>query len=191
MKVRSLINVSLLIAAILLLIFGTRSLYQEGQSIEVVVPARQQELLEKQILKRRLDDLRATLGQITEEAKRIEEIIPEEPNIPEMIVSFEEIALRNGMILRNIEFGESVSQSDLQFFNGGGSAAPSVEYVMIQIKFGLSGSYEALEGLLRDMERNLRLIDVSSVSITPAGDEQGGIINSFEFSLQATIYHLK
>jgi len=104
-------------------------------------------------LKRYLKDLEKLendLGKIKEEDyQKLDLVIPKEINIPKIYLELEELAKTHGFTLKRVETGE---------VKGG----------VINIYLEISGgNYEQFKDFLGALERNVRLMDVTSIKFSP------------------------
>jgi len=106
------------------------------------------------------DELLATLNSIPKEKiDRLAEMIPPASDKETLLVNFERAAAANNMVLKKIDFSEDQSRVTPRVLAGPREpAVPSLKY-----GFSVSGTYESLRFLIKALERNLRIIDVTSI----------------------------
>lgn len=137
------------------------------------------ELRDKQALVEKIEGLEAQFREVKDAAEKVAEIVPPEPNIPALLVELPALALRYGMSLNNITFlvppeGRASDASGAQ-----GAVSP---YRALQVTMSLKGTYETLKLWLRAVEKDLRLMDVSSVAFSGGGETRG--VSDYDISLQ-------
>lgn len=105
---------------------------------------------------------------------RFASMVPDKKGVPEILSSIQALATQNGLQLSTIALSESSN--------------PGVAGYQTQlIDLGLSGGYLAFKSFLIAIERNIRLIDITSISASPTS-ENSPIIN---FSVKGNAYYLK
>lgn len=108
--------------------------------------------------------------------KKLSSIVPNKKSVAEVVSTLENIASRNGMQLT----GETISEQK------GDDSAP---YSSILIDVALSGSYTSLAGMLQSLEKNLRLMDVASIDVSPGTSANGAAF--LNFRVKITAYFIK
>jgi len=111
----------------------------------------------------------------------VEEALPSEPGIPELLEALSTIAETHRIQLSNIQFSaprDSVS--------GGSVAARGTPVQSIEIAMNLSSpSYASTRRYLDAIERNLRLFDIQTISVAPGQGESGQV-----YTIQMRTYML-
>ena len=129
-------------------------------------------------------DIKETLKKLEnykEETERIESAIPDDPSIPELFNFIQSESRYNGLILTNIQADRIVVAE----------TNPDMEKALISVS--LSGAYPSIKNFLSSLHRNVRLIGVDSVSLTPVIEEKEGEEKkiSFNFNLILKAYSQK
>lgn len=137
---------------------------------------------------RRLQSLRDDLLEKRKEisnadVRRLEKLIPESADNVKLILEFEQISNRYNLELEAASASkEEGSEESSQSFD-----IETNDYGIITLDFSINGQYDDFLSFLRDIEKNLRITDVRSLSITPpAGDD-----SNFGFSITVDTYWLK
>jgi len=138
------------------------------------------------------------------EETKIMNALPEEGDLPGLLVQLEALASRNGLILNSINFiyPEKSIQSAMPAYgyDGEESAAISASGSKAQssslanaktltIDIGLSGNFTALRNFLREIENNLRLTDVDNISFSSASAGQEITGSSGKLSIKLMVYY--
>ncbi|MDP4001751.1 MAG: type 4a pilus biogenesis protein PilO [bacterium] len=105
---------------------------------------------------------------------RFASMVPEKKGVPELLSSIQALATQNGLQLTTIALSEN-------------SNPGAADYQTQSIDLGLNGGYLAFKSFLMALERNIRLIDIISISASPTS-EDSPIIN---FSIKGNAYYLK
>jgi Tfp pilus assembly protein PilO len=96
-----------------------------------------------------------------EDLKKIDDALPETPNLGKLVYYFQKAASENGMVLGNLSLSSSPS---------GGSSSGGIKQVIFALH--LVGSYKSLGGLIASLERSSRIFEVTSISFGGAGTSQ-------------------
>jgi hypothetical protein len=106
------------------------------------------------------------------------------------------VALRHGFSLRNIKATASNSnkaapttpqlQDSGRAVGGAGSSIPTPVLDTVNVSFNVTSSYQQFIDLLRDLEANLRIMDV-----THLGVGVGTAPGSYDFSVELKTYWLR
>lgn len=115
-----------------------------------------------------------------ENVDRINKMVPSSAEPMKLVVQFDEMMRKNGLVLKNIDTRDIVTKNSAPVSKNKGVVP---ELIALSIK--TQGSYDSFYSFIRDLEKSLRLIDVNSVKITPAGQD------SYDFSVEAVSYWRK
>lgn len=92
----------------------------------------------------------------TEDVERISTMIPDSIDTVRLIIDIDALATRYGMSLNNISIG---SPDD-----AAAGIGPSGDiYGKLELSFSVASTYDRFRAFLGDLERSLRIIDVSSI----------------------------
>ncbi|KKU93470.1 MAG: hypothetical protein UY24_C0022G0007 [Parcubacteria group bacterium GW2011_GWA1_48_11b] len=105
---------------------------------------------------------------------KLSSVIPNKKSVAELVSTMENIASRNGMQLT----GGTISEQ---------SAEAGKQYGMLLLDFNFSGNYLSLDGLLNNIEKNLRLLDVAFIDISPSSF---GASSLLDFRVRINAYFL-
>jgi len=143
---------------------------------------------EKTLKEKQLTDLHSVVVNIDELSAKYEKskadldklslAIPSEPQLPELLIQFEDIIKSNGMIINNVEFADEGTST-----RGETSIKGSVR--IIRVKLATEGSYSNFKNLLNGIEHNIRLMDVTSM-----GFSRGGADANIKFDVVLDTYYL-
>lgn len=143
---------------------------------------------EKISKEKQLTDLRSTVANIDELSAKYEKsktdlnklslAIPSEQQLPELLIQFEDVIKSNSMIINNVEFTDEGASTGNEFSKTG-------NVKIIQTKLAIEGSYSNFKNLLNDIERNIRLMDVTSINFS-----RGGADTNTKFDVVLNTYYL-
>lgn len=114
-----------------------------------------------------------------DDAERVRKAVPSTAESMAFVVMMDNIASRNSLAMKNIEIKEPTSDVGFGDTTGGGGSRVA-ETMPFSVR--LSGSYESFYRFLKDLEKSLRIVDVSSVKLSSASS------GSFDFSVEGSAY---
>lgn len=110
-----------------------------------------------------------------ETLNKLEYIVPGEQEVPNLIVQLEAIAAKGGLILGEIGFPTEDKNT-----------VTNQDYKSSTININLTGNYASFERFLSAIEENIRLMDVESITFTPAESEG---VSLFNFEVVFKVYY--
>ena len=110
--------------------------------------------------------------------EKLRSIAPNTAATSRVLVDFEGLAQRNGILLERVEFPSTANQSTAEL-----QVPVSGLYTPIQVTMAIRGGYESLRAFLIDLEHNLRLVDLTNVSFRDVSDKV------FPASISSKIYY--
>lgn len=121
---------------------------------------------------------------VLEERKKIGDILPQDRDIPGLLVQLEAISSENGLVLEAVNFVEEKPK----IFLGEGEVLVT-EYKTLDVSLDLLGSYKAFKSFIKAVEENIRLMDI--VSSDFAGEGEGGTVasNILSFNVKLKTYY--
>lgn len=112
-----------------------------------------------------------------ENLKKLEKFLPQNVDNIRLILEIEQIAAPYGMVLSDVKYntvenetGEAERSSGIKVGLGGKQA--SKDYGVFDLEFSTSGKYNDFINFTRDLENNLRIVDISSVEFSSAAVPQ-------------------
>ena len=141
-----------------------------------------------------------------EELERLLSILPKEEELPSLLIQLEALATGNGLIMESVDFSEIAQTSETapprpspelqnvfpQSQETSGKSASlnpqevqSALYKILAVRLKLSGGYGAFKNYLQAVEKNLRLMDVSSLDLNTSS----GTAQNFAFSVNLQVYY--
>lgn len=150
--------------------------------------AQYQEALDKsEELQQVRDRLNATYRTFTlDDLDRLFAVLPDSQDHIRLALNIDTIAKQNGVSISTLTLGtgESDTSSQEDEDDNGNDQLLQLESEVIQ--FSVVGSYASLIGFLQDLEKNLRIVDITEFTFE-AADEEG----EPSYSLGLRIYWLK
>ncbi len=109
---------------------------------------------------------------------KLETLLPENVDNVRLILEIGQIASPYGMVLKDVKYntttdtGATAPQGSA--VRGGLNAtAPSKNYGTFDLEFSTSGSYDNFINFTKDLESNLRIVDISSISFSSDNSNSG------------------
>jgi len=154
-----------------------------------------------------------------DQADKVRMALPSREDLPELIAEITALASKNGLLLGNLSFttGAATSQVPVASMSNGSagtaqsatptfsetaspdaesidaqsqaSAGPTLSYSTV-IKLSLTGSYDSFKNFLKDVENDLRLLDLRDLGIKPQSDSSGLPNGFFGYELSLETYFL-
>jgi Tfp pilus assembly protein PilO len=121
--------------------------------------------------------------------KRLEKLLPDNVDNIRLIIEIDFVAARYNMILKNVQISAptATAPSDI---SGQILLAETASYGKTQLSFEVTGSYEMYRSFIKDLEKSLRVLDITGISFTP-GQEQKDIFNMYSFKTTLQTYWLQ
>lgn len=178
----------------------TDPIYADVRNLKTEVTTYNTALSNSTELQKTRDSLIEIYKNVTNEDKNnLEHFLPNTiGNIP-LILEIEKIANLYGMPIKDIKFEtksleEGIVNKDTTVI---AEKAPVdyLPYGVFPMEFVIEGKYDTFVSFLKDLERNLRLVDVKSISFAvpaaPTGNTSTINPNIYSFTLKIEIYWLK
>lgn len=193
-------SILFLIISILLFFIFIDPFYGEVKQLRTDVATYNTALDNSTELQKTRDSLIDTLKGVTQEDKdRLEHFLPSTIGNIELILEIEKIANLHGMPIGNIKFDTKSLEKQ------GGSSSDNVvvaesdpadylPYGIFPMDFVIEGKYDTFVSFMKDLEHNLRLVDVKSISFdVPEKSNAIGAAdpNIYTYTLQVQTYWLK
>jgi Tfp pilus assembly protein PilO len=155
-------------------------------------------------LQKTRDNLVDTYKHIVKEDKdRLERFLPNTVNNIRFILELERIANLHSMSIKNIKFDSVKTQEAKSNTINPSSTAPAgktvvtasdpsamLPYGVFPVEFSTDANYDTFALFLKDLEHNLRLVDIKSVSFA-VPDKAGTNPSIYTYTLKVETYWLK
>lgn len=192
---------SLIISGILLFTIA-KPLYQEVSVIKTQIKGYEVALENFNNLIKKRDALIESYRNISDEDKnRVEKFLPKVTSNLRFILEIEKIANNYKLPLTDIKFTEPSPQDSsatvkTSVSNPTSTIEDSKPYAIFPVEFTLESKYDTFAEFLYEIEHNLRLVDINSISFeaSSAVDEKTGLkndINVFKFKIKIETYGIK
>jgi hypothetical protein len=193
-----------IVLSIVLFLLVVNPLYGEMQALQNDVATYNLALNNSKDLQERRDTLLRTYRDISQEDKdRLDHFLPNTVNNIKFILEVEQVANLHNMPIKNIKFDPQKTEASAQGTATGPAAGTAIAsgvsesrpYGVFPIEFVTEGNYGTFVDFLKDLEHNLRLVDVKSIGFTvpppllKAGT--GPDPSVFTYTLKVDTYWLK
>lgn len=122
-----------------------------------------------------------------EDVQRLKKVIPVEYNPIKLTADLNAIALRQGMVIREVTFVDKEGGSN----TGDGSivdAPPETLYKVVGVSFSTEGQYKNFTALLADLEKNLQILDIRAIDIATKSQADNISVPMLDFRITLDTY---
>lgn len=176
-----------------LFLMFTNPLYEDISALRVEVSAYNDALDNSKMLENERDKLTAKYNSIDPtNLTKLERMMPENVDNIRLILEIEQIAAPYGMALQDVKYNvidpnEAMLATGIQ---GAGAAKPTPkDYGVFDLEFSTVGSYNNFINFTKDLESNLRIVDISSVVFS--SEESGLSANGKSSTSEIYKYNFK
>ena len=150
--------------------------YNGISDLDVAVKEREDLLNSRNTIIANIKNLNKEYQKRIPEIAKLSAIVPSKKSIAEILSAVNDVSAKNGIELTSSAIiGQKTSDADVSPYN------------LLSLEMGLNGSYPGLTNFLKSLERNLRLVDITSVDAV-AGL---GTISTLNFVVKGNAYYLK
>lgn len=189
-----------LIPILLIIISGTGFFmlvspkYEEIKILKQEVDAYDNALANSKVLTDERDKLATKYNNINKsDLERLNKLLPDNIDNIRMILEIEKLALYYGMYLKDIKYDDKKeNEENVEVQAGVQNNNFNSEYGSWDLEFTTEGSYGNFISLLKDIEKNLRLVDIVSVDFV-SSDLSGSKKDSdnYKYIIKIRTYWLK
>ena len=133
---------------------------------------------------------------------KIQKLLPDNVDNIRLILEIEQIALPYGMVLKNVKYNATpttnatTGTSAGAVIPGGVTAAQSSskDYGIFDLEFSTSGTYDNFINFTKDLESNLRIVDISSIAFSSDTNTNANtkiISEVYQYDFKIKTYYLK
>jgi Tfp pilus assembly protein PilO len=183
---RNLFSIIVIVAAIASFVLVVQPQYQEIQDLQRKSDDLEQVLANARRLQSIRDDLLDKRNNMSNsDLARLEKMVPENVDNVKLILELQNIANQYNLEIQTARTDREGEDEEGQNAQPTFVDVDSRDYGIIALDFNITGTYFDFLAFLRDIERNLRITDVRSLSF--AGGETG----TYSFQLTLETYWLK
>lgn len=157
---KNIIPIILILASIGLFVFFTNDKYQVIKTLQTDITSYDKALgKSKDVLKKR-GELQAKYAQFaTSDLDALKKLLPDHVDNVQLILDMNGIARKHNMSISKIKISDDISTAKSTQLGPQSSL-----YSSILVSFRTKASYTDFVGFLKDLERGLRLVDITSLS---------------------------
>mgnify|MGYP000886341425 CR=1 FL=1 len=126
--------------------------------------------------------------------EKLEKLLPDSVDNIRLILEIEKIASPYGMVLKEVKYDSVAKDSaDSTVVQAGSSNANlnSKEYGLWNLSFSTEGSYANFLNFIRDLESNLRIVDIASIQFSSVDNPLLSKADTYKYSFKIKTYWLK
>ncbi len=175
----------------------TKILYDETLGLRAQVASYDEALNNSKMLENERDKLTKKYNTISEDnLVRIQKFLPDNVDNIRLILEIEKIATPYGMALRDVKYDttkqDTATKSGTVVQSGGsGSSSLNKEYGTWNLEFSTEGSYNNFLNFVRDLENNLRIVDIASIQFSSQVPVKFPFSESYKYAFKIKTYWLK
>src|SRR3989344_2896095 len=165
--------------AIAIVLFWALALpfYYRISDLDTAIKEREDLLKSRNTIIANIKELNKEYQKRIPEIAKLSAIVPSKKSIAEVLSAIDDVSAKNGIqLFSSAIIGQKTSDTDANPYN------------LLSLEMGLSGSYLGLTNFLRSLERNLRLVDITSVDAATAA---AGNTSTLNFVVKGNAYYLK
>ena len=134
---------------------------------------------------------------------KLGKFLPDSVSNIRLILEIEQIAAPYGMTLKDVKYNTDSkadnknNQTSPGVVQGGVVAEDKRDYGIFELEFTTTGTYDNFINFTKDLEKNLRIVDISTIEFTSdAGSLRGvspkiGGVDSYDYKFKIKTYWLK
>jgi Tfp pilus assembly protein PilO len=161
----------LIIISITLFFSFTNPLYNDISSLKTEVTSYNEALDNSKALENERDKLTAKYNAISpDNLMKLQKLLPDNVDNIRLILEIEQIALPYGMALKDVKYNVTNTNTTTPATGvvqgGGATDLSNKDYGIFDLEFSVSGSYDNFINFTKDLESNLRIVDISSIDFS-------------------------
>jgi Tfp pilus assembly protein PilO len=176
----------------------TRPFYENISALRLEAASYNEALANSKALENERDKLTAKYNSISaENLMKVQKLLPDNIDNIRLILEIEKIASPYGMVLKDVRYdtnepAKSAASTAGGVQGGGLPAGPQKDYGVWNLAFSTSGTYSNFLNFSRDLESNLRIVDIASVSFSSADtDLKTNPTGVYKYDFKIKTYWLK
>ena len=176
----------------------TSPLYSDIQALRETSASYDQALTNSKDLEKERDKLTQVYNSIEpENLNKLQKLLPDNVDNIRLILEIEKIAAPYGMVLRDVKYDTdktSATEASAPIQGGDTTQIAHKEYGVWSLGFSTNGTYNNFMSFIKDLESNLRIVDISSISFS--SDIGGAGLNpafkeAYKYDFKIKTYWLK
>ena len=190
--------ISFIVSLILIFVF-VFPLFSSARAIYSDLTQKRQEIEKLKELSGKIGKIEQDYDSISEAIEKVLLALPEEKDLPQLLVQFEKIAVNNGLLLESIEFGEISKKEESDFIRSiedyetlNQSKKMLSTFPNSSVLLKVVGSYSAFKNYISALEKNVRSMDIYSIQFSFSESGMRSLFSDsgiFEFNLGINVYY--
>lgn len=190
--------ISFIVSLILIFVF-VFPLFSSAREIYSDLNQKRQEIEKLKELSGKIGKIEQDYDSISEAVEKVLLALPEEKDLPQLLVQFEKIAVNNGLLLESIEFGEISKKEESDFIRSiedyetlNQSKKMLSTFPNSSVLLKVVGSYSAFKNYISALEKNVRSMDIYSIQFSFSESGMRSLFSDsgiFEFDLGINVYY--
>lgn len=185
---KNIVSIILIVAAIGLFSYYIDPTYKEIGTLR----AQEAEFAEALENTEKVQDLRNELQTkynsfSQEDHERLTKLLPDSVDNVRLIIEIDAIASRHNMEFENVQTSDTRPRSAPTAVAGAIGAEAERPYAAATLSFTIAGAYGDFLNFLQDLERSLRIMDMTNVDVTPDTNDS----SEYTYKIQLRTYWLK
>lgn len=193
---RNIFAILLILASIGIYYGYTKNAWAEIKSIKVQKAELDQTLEKADQLEEKKQEINAKINSFGQEDKaRLNKMIPDNADNVRLIIDIQNIAETSGLILKDIKINDSseegqtsneAAQTAFNQTDGTFDGESNQTYNSVKLSFSVTSTYQNYVDFIKKLEKSLRLVDITSLSI-----KNTGAPNIYQFDITLKAYWVK
>ncbi len=131
-----------------------------------------------------------------EDLSRLQKLLPDNVDNIRLILEIEKIASPYGMVLKDVKYdamSDSAAVSQTGGIIQGGESSSHKDYGIWNLEFSTQGTYNNFINFIKDLENNLRIVDISSIQFSSNANIglNPSLPEAYRYSFKIRTYWLK
>ena len=174
----------------------TNPLYKNISEIRTQIVSYNEALDNSKALEAERDKLTQKYNSIdSENLAKLNKLLPDSVDNIRLILEIEKMASPYGMVLKDIKYDTITKKDDTtgEVIQGGAAIQPSrKDYGTWDLEFSTQSTYNNFVNFIKDLESNLRIIDISSIQFSSnTGAGLGSSSEVYKYGFKIKTYWLK
>ncbi len=177
----------------------TNPMYNDILTLNLEVGSYNSALDNSKMLENERDKLTAKYNAIDpNNLVKLKKLLPENVDNVRLILEIEQIALPYGMVLKDVKYNVTNAKTATAAVGAiaQGESTKSKDYGVFDLEFSTSGTYDNFINFTKDLESNLRVVDISSIIFS---SDLGSIVSNpkinspevYKYNFKIKTYWLK
>jgi Tfp pilus assembly protein PilO len=132
---------------------------------------------------------------------KIKKLLPDNVDNIRLILEIGQIALPYGMVLKDVKYNVTDTNTETTettgtVIRGGSAPKTSSNYGVFNLEFSISGTYNNFISFTKDLESNLRIVDISSITFSSntgsaSSNSKTSSSDIYKYDFKIKTYYLK